>query len=289
MAKKSSGSPAWMATFADLMSLLMALFVLLYAMSSPEAAKYKAVVESLTEALGNGSELTPEQLEFFRSVPDQIPTESIEPPTKSGLSDEEKEAMRLLFEQLEQSFSHSTGEGNIEIAYNEESNQIQLVFPEQIAFDQGSADLKARFRVILRKFYQFRKEAVAIQVVGHTDSIPISGGRFRSNWELSSARAASVITQLIEDGSVRPEQVQAIGLADTQPIAKGNSEAAHAKNRRVEILITREESRPGAQVNTQANSDVSGYEPNKTLAEQGGVENSGRASSVMIEEKPVEQ
>lgn len=255
MAKKASGgSPAWMATFADLMSLLMALFVLLYAMSSPEAAKYKAAVESLTEALGNGSELTPEQLEFFRSVPDEIPTESIEPPKKEGLSDSEKEAMRMLYEQLEKSFSHSTGEGNIEIAYDDESNQIQLVFPEQIAFDQGSADLKARFRVILRKFYQFRKESVAIQVVGHTDSIPISGGRFRSNWELSSARAAGVITQLIEDGSVRPDQVQAIGLADTQPIEKGDTAEAHAKNRRVEILITREEDRPVSKVDVNKNA-----------------------------------
>ena len=121
------------------------------------------------------------------------------------------------------------------------------MFPEQIAFDRGSADLKSRFRVILRKFYQFRKEEVAIQVVGHTDSLPISGGRFRSNWELSSARAASVISQLIEDGSVRPDQVQAIGLADTQPLVVGDSEEALAQNRRVEILITPEDFRPASQ------------------------------------------
>ncbi|MDX1353347.1 MAG: flagellar motor protein MotB, partial [Thiomicrorhabdus sp.] len=68
MARKSRGGPAWLATFADLMSLLMALFVLLYAMSTTEIPKYKAVVESLTEALGNGSELSPEQEQFFQSL-----------------------------------------------------------------------------------------------------------------------------------------------------------------------------------------------------------------------------
>lgn len=255
MAKKSSGgSPAWMATFADLMSLLMALFVLLYAMSSPEAAKYKAAVESLTEALGNGSELTPEQLEFFNSVPDQVPTETLEPPQPQNKG-EDKEAMRLLYEQLKQSFSHNAEDGSIQLDYNSENNQIQLVFPEQIAFDRGSALLKPRFEVILRKFYQFRKEPVSIQVVGHTDSIPVRGGRFRSNWELSSARAASVISQLIADGSVDPDQVQAIGMADTQPVAMGYSEEALAKNRRVEVLITSEKDRPvSSMIDSQSSS-----------------------------------
>lgn len=248
MSKKSSGSPAWMATFADLMSLLMALFVLLFAMSSPEAAKYKAMVESLTEALGHGSELTPEQLEFFQSIPDQIPTESIEPPAPEQGEREDKRSLESLYEKLEESFSQGKGgDGNIEMAYNGETNQIQLVFPEQIAFDRGSADLKSRFKLILHKFYQFRKEPVAIQVIGHTDRIPVKGGRFRSNWELSSARASSVITQLIRDGSVRPDQVQAIGMADTQPIALGNTAQAYAKNRRVEILITPESFRPKAE------------------------------------------
>lgn len=260
MSKKSKGSPAWLATFADLMSLLMALFVLLFAMSSPEAAKYKAMVESLTEALGHGAEMTPEQLEFFRSVPDQIPTEAPQNIVEKKV-DKQEEAMRLLFEQLQKSFTHTDGDHSIKIDYNQESNQIQLVFPEQIAFDRGRADLKAKFRVILRKFYQFRKEPVAIQVVGHTDSVPIRGGRYLSNWELSSARAASVITQLIEDGSVRPSQVQAIGMADTQPITLGDTDEDHAKNRRVEILITPESYRPVSElkssaVNTQALGDT---------------------------------
>lgn len=244
MAKKAKGGgAAWLATFADLMSLLMALFVLLYAMSSPEAAKYKAMVESLTEALGHGAELTPEQKDFFNSIPREIPTETPNIEAKPGQSNQD-EAMKALYQKLEKSFSHQGGDNQIDIKYNEQSNQIKMVFPEQIAFDRGSADLKLRFKVTLRKFYQFRKEPVAIQVVGHTDSVPIRGGRFHSNWELSSARASSVIMQLIEDGSVRPDQVQAVGLADTQPIALGNSDEAHAKNRRVEILITPEAQRP---------------------------------------------
>ena len=255
MAKKAGG-PAWLATFADLMSLLMALFVLLFAMSNPEDVKYHALVESLTEALGHGQELTPEQLEFFKSIPDLIPTETQEtppmkqasaqdnPPVETDLDAAVQERMRALYEELKQQFSQESGDGNLNLAYDANSNQIKMIFPEQIAFDQGSAELKPRFQQLLKNFASFGKEPIVLEVVGHTDSVPIATGRFVSNWELSSARAASVITQLIRDGSVRPDQVQAVGLADTQPIAQGNSPAELAKNRRVEVLITPESFRP---------------------------------------------
>ncbi|WP_040725761.1 flagellar motor protein MotB [Thiomicrorhabdus sp. Kp2] len=248
MAKKARGGPAWLATFADLMSLLMALFVLLYAMSSTDVPKYKAVVESLSEALGNGSELTPEQEQFFQSLQlsmemeskEKAPKEPLPPPVQETVVDN----LKPLYKNLIETYSEAGKKSEIKIHYDESNNQIRLVFPEQIAFDPGRADLRPRFVELLQKFFEFRNENVALQVVGHTDSRPISGGRFRSNWELSSARAASVIEQLVQDDAIRPEQAQAIGLADTQPLSIGNTELDYAKNRRVEILITPEKFRP---------------------------------------------
>jgi len=244
MAKKAKSCPAWLATFADLMSLLMALFVLLYAMSTTDVPKYKAVVESLTEALGNGSELTPEQEQFFQSL--QLSSESDSKETPSTVIVEEATVTDLepLYESLVETYSDAGKNSEIKIEYDSKSDQIRLIFPEQIAFDPGRADLKPRFVELLRQFFVFKDENVAIQVIGHTDSRPISGGRFRSNWELSSARASVVIQRLVRDRAIRPTQAQAIGLADTQPLSTGSSEQDYARNRRVEVLITPENFRP---------------------------------------------
>jgi len=241
MAKKGGGQ-AWLATFADLMSLLMALFVLLFAMSSIEVPKYRAIVESLNEALGNGSELSPEQEQFFQSLKLSMKEEddiSTAPPEVSKASNEGVvQNLEPFYQSLLETYAEEDKNQEIKIDYDKEKNQIQLIFPEQIAFDLGRAVLKPRFRGLLREFFDFKNEAVLIEVIGHTDSRPIHGGRFKSNWELSSARASSVIQALIKNGSVLPGQAKAIGVADTHPLALGKTEEDYAKNRRVEILVT---------------------------------------------------
>ncbi len=240
MARKRGGQ-AWLATFADLMSLLMALFVLLFAMSSLEVPKYQAVVESLNEALGNGSELSPEQEQFFESLKQALQEQEQDPSVLTVVKQSEAGLIQNLqpfYESLIQTYAEANQNKEIKIHYDEQKNQIQLIFPEQIAFDPGSAILKPRFRQLLSDFFDFKQEQVGIEVIGHTDSRPVAGGRFKSNWELSSARASSVIEYLIDNDSIQPGQAQAIGVADTNPIALGKTEADYAKNRRVEILVT---------------------------------------------------
>lgn len=244
MSKKCRKGPAWLATFADLMSLLMALFVLLFAMSTVEIPKYKAVVESLNEALGNGTELSPEQEQFFQSLQKAMGAEANEAEKAVVVQQTVMQDLQPLYESLIETYSEASEDQGVKIQFDSENNQVKLVFSEQIAFDPGRAELKPYFKRLLKRFFVFKHEEVAIQVVGHTDSRPITGGRFRSNWELSSARAASVIEQLVGDGSIRPEQAEAIGLADTQPISQGTTEEDYAKNRRVEVLVTPESFRP---------------------------------------------
>ena len=225
----------------------MALFVLLYAMSSTDIPKYKAVVESLTEALGNGSELTPEQEQFFQSLQMQMSEKDEKQDSKTAPVTIEQttiDDLKPLYDSLIETYSEAGENSEIKIDYDEDNNQIRLIFPEQIAFDPGRADLKPRFVELLQSFFTFKDKRIALQVIGHTDSRPISGGRFKSNWELSSARAASVIEQLVQDRAIRAEQAQAIGLADTQPVSKGTTALDYAKNRRVEVLITPEDLRP---------------------------------------------
>ncbi|MDG6773403.1 flagellar motor protein MotB [Thiomicrorhabdus sp. ZW0627] len=229
MAKKAGG-PAWLMTFADLMSLLMAVFVLLYAMSSLEIPKYKAAVESLTDALGHGSVLSDEQAAYFHSL--DVGKTKFPIDNKSI-----KNELYPLYHELIENFFGQRGRSSIRIDYINRSDEIRVTFPEQIAFDPGKAELKPQFIDMLSNFEGFYKEDVLVKVIGHTDMRPVVGGRFKSNWELSSARAASVIVELVKRGIIRASQAQAIGLADTAPLTTGTTEQELAKNRRVEVLI----------------------------------------------------
>ena len=139
-----------------------------------------------------------------------------------------------------ETFSKNKDSREVNIEYDTSLNQIKVVFPEQIAFDPGRAELKPRFAKLLKDSYELKDESVLIKVIGHTDKRPIVGGRFHSNWELSSARAASVVVELVASGSIWPDQAQAIGVADSQPVSTGNSPVDFAKNRRVEVLISPE-------------------------------------------------
>ncbi|MDX1348368.1 MAG: flagellar motor protein MotB [Thiomicrorhabdus chilensis] len=228
MAKKQAGS-SWLMTFADLMSLLMAVFVLLFAMSTLEIPKYRSAVESLREAL-DGSPLSAEQLLFFDSVDQQDPVKQDYP------SVVEKDLVPL-YEKLIKRFPDGQQGASINVEYNQVDDEIKVTFPEEIAFDPGRAELKPEFSDLLLNFEGFYREDVLVRAMGHTDKLPVVGGRFNSNWELSSARAANVILELVSQGLILPEQAEAIGLADTQPLSNGNLPADLAKNRRVEVLI----------------------------------------------------
>ncbi|BBP44038.1 OmpA/MotB family protein [Thiosulfativibrio zosterae] len=231
MAKRVKPCPGWLATFADLMSLLMAVFVLLFAMSTLDAEKYESVVQSLTNALGHGQDLTQTQVQYFKQVQKNQ--------SDSDLSGETViENLKPLYESLIETYlSEAKPSEDIKINFDPQKNQIKVTFAEQISFSSGQAELMPKLIFQLRKLKVYLNPDMFVRAVGHTDELPVTGGRFRSNWELSSARAAAVIEQLVLDSVILPEQGEAVGMADTQPISAEHTPEAHAKNRRVEIII----------------------------------------------------
>lgn len=232
MSKKSDDCPTWLATFADLMSLLMAVFVLLFAMSTLDAKKYEGIVESLTNTLGHGAGMNQVQLEYFKK------TEQINPiPTSSSKPEPSPEKLKPLYESIAKTYEKSQQESNIEVTIDEDRQQVKVSFPERISFPTGEADLKPGFSVQLRKLKNLIDNTILVKAIGHTDKRPISSDRFRSNWELSSARAAAVIQQLIDDQIITPDQAEVIGVADTHPVDERETDAAYALNRRVEIVL----------------------------------------------------
>ena len=105
------------------------------------------------------------------------------------------------------------------------------------AFISGSADMTAEAQGIMQKLEQVSKKAKRVVVTGHTDNVPLSGGQYRDNWELSSARATSVVKYLISKG-VPANRLVAAGFGEFQPVTAGDSPEARAQNRRIELKLT---------------------------------------------------
>ena len=125
-----------------------------------------------------------------------------------------------------------------QISIEESGDQTIITFTDEIAFPAGSERLAETFLPTMDKLISVLAEAEGqIIVAGHTDDRPISTARFRSNWDLSTARAVSVVHQILKSGKIAPERVTAQGYADSRPLVANDSPENRALNRRVEISI----------------------------------------------------
>jgi len=231
MAKKKGGGPAWLATFADMMSLLMAFFVMLFAMSEVEVDKYQAVTQSLTESLGHGQDITQTQTQHSQQTQTQS-TENTGSAEKNILED-----LKPLYESLIETFAKELNQTKLNIQLEENGQRLRITFPNEVAFPSGQAIITDGFWRLLYKLPPWKDQPVKVKVIGHTDSRPIFNEKFLNNWELSAVRAATVIDELTQIEKIHPHQAMAIGLADTQPLDPNQTPEAYRKNRRVEILI----------------------------------------------------
>lgn len=230
MSAKSDDCPPWLATFADLMSLLMAVFVLLFAMSTLDAKKYEAVVKSLTFTLGHGSDLSQTQVEYFKE--DELNQMQLEKKGETVIED-----LKPLFESVVDTYAISNQDSDIQVTLDKERKEIKVTFAESISFLSGEAKLMPGFATELKRLQPYIDRNTKVKAIGHTDKRPVSGGRFSSNWDLSSARAAAVIELLVTEGVALPQQVEVIGVADSRPIDPADTLEAYQKNRRVEIIL----------------------------------------------------
>lgn len=254
-----SGAPAWMGTFADLMSLLMCFFVLLLSFSEMDVLKFKQIAGSVKFAFGVQSEIDVKGIpkgtsivaqEFSPGKPTptaiieikQVTTERIkknldftdsdEKSSDKSDSDSKKSVVEDVSEALEQYI-------NAELIEVEKIDKDVLIrIREKGSFLSGQADIQASFQPVLAKLAGVLKAIDNdIIVSGHTDNVPINNERFRSNWVLSSARAANVVHYLTQEYRLAEENIQITAHADTQPIEENNSFENRARNRRVEIII----------------------------------------------------
>ncbi len=232
-----AGSPAWMATFADLVTLLMCFFVLLFAMSTTQQETYKELVQSLRSALG--AQVIPEagtrEGLQMKAVPSEEPAEIQEIDELGGMI--QKEIDEIISEVRELVMFNKLG-GMVSVTQTDTG--VVITMTDMLLFKKGGVRLAPKGIDILEKVaFVFAKFAYHIKVRGHTDSLPMRSARFPSNWELSGARAGAVVRLIVKHG-VDPNLVSAEGYAGYHPVATNDTEEGRAQNRRVEIVYERD-------------------------------------------------
>ncbi|MCQ2494926.1 MAG: flagellar motor protein MotB [Lachnospiraceae bacterium] len=277
-----AGSPAWMATFSDLMNLLLCFFVLLFSMSTIDEAKLNEIIASMNSSfsvftggatsigegilISNGVSQLNDLAEYINSMgvanasqedEDQFlendPSHAIvDTDGENAGSEGESQKLEEMAEAIEEAnlaeneqLAEIIGEAIYE---NGLSDQVGLSFTSQyilltmkgsLMFDSGSAALKTDCYDTLDKIALIleRYAGAEIEIEGHTDNVPISGGKYASNEELSSARALSVFYYLLDNSTLDSAKLKHAGMGDRVPIADNSTAEGRSKNRRVEIRI----------------------------------------------------
>jgi chemotaxis protein MotB len=154
--------------------------------------------------------------------------------------EEEIKRLTRTQEELSKSLQDEISKGNITIQQVRDRLTINMV--DRVLFDSGQAQVKPAGVKVLKQVSDILKTVTdkQIRIEGHTDNVPISSklqDRFKTNWELSTARATTVVRYLIDQGSVDRQHLSAVGYADTQPLASNDSEEGRSSNRRIEIVL----------------------------------------------------
>ncbi len=265
-----AGIPAWVMTFADLMSLLMCFFVLLLSFAEMDIQKFKQVKGSLTEAFGvqrtvsaseipKGTSLIAE--EFSSAAPQhtlinevrQVTsddtkqtlefTDALDDSKNEGEDGQAKGQAEEVSQQtaedslkLQKALSEEIDKGLVEI--ETQAGAIIIRISEKASFPSGAAQIRNGFIPVLEKLRTALAEVGgSVVVAGHTDDRPIKTARFRSNWELSASRAVSVVHELLAEELIPRDRFIVEGHGDAHPIVDNDSRESRAKNRRVELTI----------------------------------------------------
>lgn len=248
---KSTGAPKWMVTYSDMVTLILVFFILLFSMSQIDLVKFEAISESFKNRMIFDS--------FPSPVPMENPTENtsdmesgknsneFENPShlknntdRDDAADDKEDTLNKLMEDVEEYLDKNDLNNVISASRNERG--VVLVLQELILFDSGKADILASGKPFLNKIGSLlAKISNEIKVEGHTDNKTISSFRYPSNWELSGARAGSVVRYLVKENHFAESRFTIVGYGDTRPIVPNDSPANLSKNRRVEIVILENE------------------------------------------------
>jgi len=210
----------WLLTYADLITLLLGLFVILYAMSKIDAGKYEQLVAAFDGLFGNGGKSV---MAGNRGM--------IEPVVAPLVTERQK-----IEEELQRALPSIIGSGLVSVSENERGITVHIM--EELLFASGNAELKVTsLRALDSLAGLLGRLPNDIRVEGHTDNVPIHNAQFESNWHLSVARAMNTAYYLIGKHQLTPDKVSVAGYSEYHPIVPNISEENRARNRRVDLVI----------------------------------------------------
>ncbi|ACI20276.1 MULTISPECIES: OmpA/MotB family protein [Thermodesulfovibrio] len=196
----------WLISYSDFLTLLFTFFVALYALSSVDVTK----AEKMTSSLRKVFKVIDEPVSF------------------------EEDRNKAIIEDLRKLLNDISG-----INIKSDARGIVITLPDSLLFSSGSAELKPESTDALTRIAEKLKELPGkVAIEGHTDNIPISSSVYKSNWELSAARASSVLHFLLQRG-LSPDRFLIAGYGEYKPVATNDTDEGRAKNRRVELIILR--------------------------------------------------
>lgn len=251
---EEEGGEAWLLPYSDLMTLLLAVFIVLFAVSKVDQKKaedisnaFKGMFESSSGVMseGEGSVIPrePNGLDEIKSETAENNTEATNSVSQEELENflgkYEVDNLQELQTRLDAIFEHE--ELSELVSTNVDLRGLVITLNNAIIFNSGSAEIKSEYESSLIKIADIiRLVDNHIRVEGHTDNRPINTILYPSNWELSTARAAGVVRLFIEKGQISPERVVAVGYGEYKPVADNSTEAGREKNRRIDIIVLSE-------------------------------------------------
>jgi chemotaxis protein MotB len=213
-----------------MVTLLLTFFVLLYSFSTVDVQKFRAIMAAFQGTLGvlDGGKIV--------TTTSSVNDAALDMDSAFDLSQRNVEQIQALMEQMQALVAAGQLPGTVELLHEERGLVVR--FADRAFFDLGKADIRPNAQPVLDQIAEvLRPLANHVRVEGHTDTLPINTERFPSNWELSTARATSVIRFLIEEKQMSPERLSAAGYGQYRPVDTNDTMEGRARNRRVDLVI----------------------------------------------------
>ncbi|MBV8259168.1 MAG: flagellar motor protein MotB [Actinobacteria bacterium] len=258
-----SSDERWLLTYSDMITLLMALFIIMWAISMVNKTKFDELRVSLREAFTHEKVLNGQTSVFNNNgasentpiaIVPRDPASTVARQIDKIQSEQEQRNLQHLQQQLQQyAIAHGLS-GELRTAIDERGLVIRLL-TDKLLFPSGSAVLETKAVPLLDKVAQAIDGTTLtnpVRVEGNTDDVPIHTGVFQSNWELSTARATAVL-EVLHSGGVADTRLSVAGYADTRPVDANTTPAGRQANRRVDIVVLRQASAPTNSTNSGGN------------------------------------
>ncbi len=217
---ETAGMMRWLLTYADMITLLLALFIILFSISTINKVKLQRLVRDLGGGFNN--------IDAINNPP-------------NGQTTVTKDDLKVMQSQLQQYITQNKLESKVQTQIRQNGTRRELVITlltDKALYDSGSADLRPVTKGILNSVNtQLRVRKNDIRIEGNTDNVPIHTAQFPSNWELSAARAVGVARFLVEDDGLSPKRVEVAGYGEFRPRVANDTDANRQANRRVDIVV----------------------------------------------------